>query len=359
MTIDALAGGGRVILGIGVSGPQIVEGWYGQPWGMPNARLRDYVTIVRKVLDREEPVAHEGPEISLPYRGPGRPRPGQGAEVDPAPRRRASRSGSRRAATATPSWPPSCATAGCRWAWAPTAWTTTALCSPRRSRSARRCGARRGDGRVRGLHRRARSTITDDVQAVLDGMRPLTAMYVGGMGSVDAQLPPRRDGPARLPRSRGAHPGAVARGPQGRGRSRPSPTSTSSRPRWLGSPERIRQRLGARRSRPRRRHRRDRRHRAARGARPDGRPRRNAGPRSERVRRASSHDLILVDAPAEHVRPHHAQPAREAQRDLHAAAGRAARRAARARQRPRRAGHDRARRRPVLLVGLRPRRRCR
>ena len=55
MTIDALAGGGRMIIGVGVSGPQIVEGWYGQPWGRPNARLRDYLTIVRKVLDREQP----------------------------------------------------------------------------------------------------------------------------------------------------------------------------------------------------------------------------------------------------------------------------------------------------------------
>ena len=36
MSIDALAGGGRVILGLGLSGPQIVEGWYGQPWGKPN-----------------------------------------------------------------------------------------------------------------------------------------------------------------------------------------------------------------------------------------------------------------------------------------------------------------------------------
>ena len=71
MTIDGLAGGNRVIIGIGVSGPQIVEGWYGQPWGRPVARLRDYIEITRKVLDREEPVRHEGREISLPYRGPG------------------------------------------------------------------------------------------------------------------------------------------------------------------------------------------------------------------------------------------------------------------------------------------------
>src|SRR5690606_25903950 len=56
MTIDAMAGGGRMIIGVGLSGPQIVEGWYGQPWGKPNARMRDYLTIVRKVLAREAPV---------------------------------------------------------------------------------------------------------------------------------------------------------------------------------------------------------------------------------------------------------------------------------------------------------------
>jgi F420-dependent oxidoreductase-like protein len=70
-TVDQLAGGGRVIIGVGLSGPQIVEGWYGQPWGDPRARLRDYVSILRKVLRREGPVSHDGPEIALPYRGPG------------------------------------------------------------------------------------------------------------------------------------------------------------------------------------------------------------------------------------------------------------------------------------------------
>ena len=70
-TIDALAGGDRVILGIGVSGPQIVEGWYGEPWGKPNTRIRDYVAIIRKILAREEPVTHDGKEIQLPFTGPG------------------------------------------------------------------------------------------------------------------------------------------------------------------------------------------------------------------------------------------------------------------------------------------------
>ena len=70
-TIDALAGGNRLLLGIGVSGPQIVEGWYGQPWGRPYHRVKDYVAIIRKILRREAPVTHAGSEIALPYTGAG------------------------------------------------------------------------------------------------------------------------------------------------------------------------------------------------------------------------------------------------------------------------------------------------
>jgi F420-dependent oxidoreductase-like protein len=66
-TVDALAGGNRVIAGLGVSGPQIVEGWYGEPWGVPYYRLRDYMQIMLKIFAREGPVTHEGREISLPY----------------------------------------------------------------------------------------------------------------------------------------------------------------------------------------------------------------------------------------------------------------------------------------------------
>lgn len=71
MTVDSLAGGGRMIAGLGVSGPQIVEGWYGQPWGKPYWRLRDYIQIMRKVFARDEPVSHDGREISLPFTGEG------------------------------------------------------------------------------------------------------------------------------------------------------------------------------------------------------------------------------------------------------------------------------------------------
>lgn len=68
-TLDALAPG-RAICGLGLSGPQIVEGWYGQHWGSPNATLRDYVSIMKQVFRREAPVAWEGREIQLPYHGP-------------------------------------------------------------------------------------------------------------------------------------------------------------------------------------------------------------------------------------------------------------------------------------------------
>lgn len=70
-TLDQLAGGNRVICGIGVSGPQIVEGWYGQPWGKPYYRIKDYVSIMKKIWAREEPVTHDGKEIQLPFHGEG------------------------------------------------------------------------------------------------------------------------------------------------------------------------------------------------------------------------------------------------------------------------------------------------
>ena len=99
MTIDALAGGDRVIVGLGVSGPQIVEGWYGQPWGKPDARLRDYVDDhAQGARPREAPVTHDGPGDLAALPRPGRDRAGQGAEVDPAPGRADAASGSRPAA---------------------------------------------------------------------------------------------------------------------------------------------------------------------------------------------------------------------------------------------------------------------
>lgn len=68
MTLDHLSGG-RVMLGLGVSGPQVVEGWYGVPFAPPLARLREYVAIVRAVWRRDAPVTAPGPHLPLPLPG--------------------------------------------------------------------------------------------------------------------------------------------------------------------------------------------------------------------------------------------------------------------------------------------------
>ena len=68
MTLDHLSGG-RAILGLGLSGPQVVEGWYGRPYPKPLARTREYVEVIRKVL-RRETVTNDGEYYPLPYVGP-------------------------------------------------------------------------------------------------------------------------------------------------------------------------------------------------------------------------------------------------------------------------------------------------
>ena len=70
LSIDHMSGG-RMILGLGVSGPQVVEGWYGQPYAKPVTRTREYVDIVRQVLARQSPVTSEGEHYPLPYQGEG------------------------------------------------------------------------------------------------------------------------------------------------------------------------------------------------------------------------------------------------------------------------------------------------
>jgi len=70
MTLDQLSGG-RFILGLGPSGPQVVEGWYGNAYGKPLARVKEYVSIIRQILAREGPLVHDGEHYQIPYTGPG------------------------------------------------------------------------------------------------------------------------------------------------------------------------------------------------------------------------------------------------------------------------------------------------
>ena len=68
LTLDHLSGG-RAILGLGASGPQVVEGWYGEPYPKPLARTREYVEIVRRILAREEPLDFQGEHSQVPNLG--------------------------------------------------------------------------------------------------------------------------------------------------------------------------------------------------------------------------------------------------------------------------------------------------
>jgi F420-dependent oxidoreductase-like protein len=68
MTLDHLSEG-RLLLGVGASGPQVVEGWYGQPYPKPLGRTREYVEIVRRAVARAEPVTYSGNHYTLPYAG--------------------------------------------------------------------------------------------------------------------------------------------------------------------------------------------------------------------------------------------------------------------------------------------------
>lgn len=68
ITMDHLSNG-RFILGLGASGPQVVEGWYGQPYAKPLQRTREYVEIIREILKREKPLTYDGAQYTLPLRG--------------------------------------------------------------------------------------------------------------------------------------------------------------------------------------------------------------------------------------------------------------------------------------------------
>jgi F420-dependent oxidoreductase-like protein len=176
-TLDALAGGGRVIAGLGVSGPQIVEGWYGQPWGRPYWRLRDYVAIMRKIFQRQGPVRHEGREISLPYTGPGSVGLGKPLTsiLHMNPR--------------LPIWLGTGTEANVKLTaevadgWLPLGFTPARMKQllPWIEEGLRRAG---GGKSLRDLEIQpaAAVIVTDDVRAALQTLKPRVALYVGGMG---------------------------------------------------------------------------------------------------------------------------------------------------------------------------------
>ncbi len=176
LTIDNLAGGDRTIIGLGVSGPQIVEGWYGMPWGSPVNRLRDYATIMRRVCEREEPVIHDGSELSLPYTGPGATGQGKALKSILHPLGRVEiwiASGgpmnTALAAEIADGWLP--------MGYGDEGWS---IHGPALQRGWDRRGGRPERFEVMG---NLTVEITDDVAGAINARKPLAAMYVGGMGS--------------------------------------------------------------------------------------------------------------------------------------------------------------------------------
>ncbi len=179
MTIDAMAGGNRVIIGLGVSGPQIVEGWYGRPWGSPNGMLRDYVAIMRQVFRREAPVAHDGSQIQLPYTGPGSI--GQGKALKPIMHGNPD----------IPIWLASGGpmnTALCAEiadGWLPMGYGPDGaeVFAEPLAKGFERRDPRLGPAESFEIFTNLTVEITDDVAAAIARRKPLRAMYVGGMGS--------------------------------------------------------------------------------------------------------------------------------------------------------------------------------
>ena len=182
-TVDALAGGNRFILGLGVSGPQIVEGWYGEPWGKPYWRIRDYVSIMKKIFAREEPVSHEGREISLPYTGPGALGVGKPLKsiLHPNPE--------------LPIWLGSGGPANLRMAGELCDGLLPLGFVPNRAPEYRQSieeGFARA-GKTNGWDSFEMQTgvsveITDDVRGALRKLKPGVALYVGGMGHKDTNF---------------------------------------------------------------------------------------------------------------------------------------------------------------------------
>ncbi len=179
--IDALAGGGRFLAGLGVSGPQIVEGWYGQPWGSPYWRTRDYVAIMRKIFRRDAPVSHQGREISLPYNGRGRAGRRQAAQIDPAHERpdipiylgTGTEAMVKLTAEIADGWLPNGFVPGSLPEYLP--WLEEGFRRAGNGKSLR-------NFEIQGS---VHVEVNDDVKAALAALKPEVALYVGGMGHRD------------------------------------------------------------------------------------------------------------------------------------------------------------------------------
>jgi F420-dependent oxidoreductase-like protein len=180
LTLDHLSGG-RVVLGLGLSGPQVVEGWYGQPFGKPLARTREYIDIIRQVMRREAPVTSDGPHYPLPFTGPNSIGMGKSLRPIVHPLR-----------ADLPIWlgsegPKNIAlTAEIGDGWLPIYYSPKVadMYNGWLDEGFARSGE--ADKRKRfEIATNCQVVVTDDVEGTLETMKPMLGFYIGGMGARD------------------------------------------------------------------------------------------------------------------------------------------------------------------------------
>ncbi len=171
---------GRMLLGLGVSGPQVVEGWHGRPYGKPLGVTREYIEILRSMLDRKEPVTYDGEYYQLPYIGPGASGLGKPLKLMNRPK--------------NPNIPIYLAAIGPKnvtlSAEIADGWLPVFF-SPERTREVYEPGLKEGfaasgdpdKATTFDIAPTVAALVTDDVDAGRLQMKPTLALYIGGMGS--------------------------------------------------------------------------------------------------------------------------------------------------------------------------------
>lgn len=183
LTLDHLSGG-RHIVGLGVSGPQVVEGWYGAKFPKPLARTREYIDILRQVWAREAPVRSDGPHYPLPLTGEGTTGLGKNLKPITHPLRAdipvmLGAEGPKNvtlAAEIADGWLPIFYSP--RIAGMYNEWLDEGFARP---------GARRTRETFE-ICATAQVVVTDDRPAIMELMKPHLALYMGGMGAEDTNF---------------------------------------------------------------------------------------------------------------------------------------------------------------------------
>ncbi len=165
-TLDLMSGG-RFLLGLGTSGPQVVEGWHGQAWGKPLTKTREYVEIVRKAL-RRETLEHHGAHYDIPYDGEGATGLGKPLKLMLRPLR-----------ADIPIYLAALGPKSVELAFEIADGWIPIFFSPERARTAFGFADRDGFD----IAPSVQVVLTDDVESGRDLVRPILALYVGGMGA--------------------------------------------------------------------------------------------------------------------------------------------------------------------------------